>query len=502
MSNYFENNVDKNRLELILSIKLKYAHNEISLEEGRKEIREKLGTVSPLEIAAMEQELLKFETDQCRKEDIQAMTALFQDLLDSSQPQLEEGHPILHYYRENEELKKILLSIEELITKPVIKNQWYELYENLSQIKIHFSRKQNQLYSILEKKGFTRPTTTMWTLDDFIRDEIKESRDLLEKDETLFLEAQKILVDDIRDLLEKEEKILFPTSLAMISEQEFEDMKEGDLEIGFAWIHVEKSKPSVTKSDFKHGNAEFLKDLNQLLNKYDLAKNNQNFDVKTGVLSLEQINLIYQHMPVDLSFVDEHEVVKFYTDTKHRIFPRSKNVIGRDVKNCHPRNSVHIVEEIIEKFRSGEQSEAEFWINKPEVFLYIKYIAVRDEEGRFRGVLEMMQDCTHIRSLEGSQTLLQWSSQKEEAQETSDDLADKENPHEIKVDEHTKLSDLLKDFPGLKDELPKIHPAFKMLHSPLSRVLISGATIKIMSERSGMEMDDLIEKINHYMKER
>ena len=133
-----------------------------------------------------------------------------------------------------------------------------------------------------------------------------------------------------------------------------------------------------------------------------------------GKLTLEQINLIFQHMPVDFSYVDENEIVKFYNDSAHRVFPRSSNVIGRDVKNCHPRKSVHIVEEIISKFRSGEQDQAEFWINKPDVFIYILYTAVRDRDGRFRGVLEMMQDCTHIRSLTGSQTLLTWAAPKDE----------------------------------------------------------------------------------------
>ena len=131
-------------------------------------------------------------------------------------------------------------------------------------------------------------------------------------------------------------------------------------------------------------------------------------DVATGKLSLERINLLFKHMPVDLSYVDENELVKFYSDTKHRIFPRSANVIGREVKNCHPAKSVHLVEEIIEKFRSGEQDKAEFWINKPEAFIYILYTSVRDEAGNFKGVLEMMQDCTRIRSLEGSRTLLTW----------------------------------------------------------------------------------------------
>ena len=138
-------------------------------------------------------------------------------------------------------------------------------------------------------------------------------------------------------------------------------------------------------------------------------------------MTLEQINLVYKHMPVDFSYVDENEIVRFYTDTDHRVFPRSKNVIGRDVKNCHPRTSVHLVEEIIEKFRRGEQNEVDFWINKPGLFIYIYYVAVRDEEGRFRGVLEMMQDCTRIRSLEGSRTLLSWDKSNKAASKHGDD---------------------------------------------------------------------------------
>ena len=233
-------------------------------------------------------------------------------------------------------------------------------------------------------------------------------------------------------------------------------------------------------------------------------------------------------MPVDISYVDENEIVRFYTDTEHRVFPRSKNVIGRDVKNCHPKASVHIVEEIIKKFRSGEESEAEFWINKPGLFIYITYIAVRDADGRFRGILEMMQDCTHIRSLEGSQTLLTWSSGKKEkvyADDTAsgsntadaESLPKKESAGaETAASEHysesakdakvlplkseTKLSDLLAIYPWLKAELPSINPAFKMLQTPLARIMIPKATVSIMSERSQMPMDELIAAIEAKIK--
>ena len=209
---------------------------------------------------------------------------------------------------------------------------------------------------------------------------------------------------------------MYPTSLAMITEEEFEDMKSGDKEIGFTFGELEEVSPKkeINQSESSNisGQGSLAKDLAQLLGKYGFnsGENSSELDVAMGKMTLEQINLVFKHLPVDITYVDENEIVKFYSDTAHRIFPRSKNVIGRDVKNCHPRESVHIVEEIIEKFRNGEQDFAEFWINKPGLFIYICYSAVKDKDGNFRGILEMMQDCTRIRSLQGSQTLLNWES--------------------------------------------------------------------------------------------
>ena len=223
-------------------------------------------------------------------------------------------------------------------------------------------------------------------------------------------------------------------------------------------------------------------------------------------MTLEQINLVYQHMPVDLSYVDENEIVRFYTDTKHRVFPRSKNVIGRDVKNCHPKKSVHIVEEIIEKFRSGEQNEAEFWINKPEIFIYIKYVAVRDEDGKFRGILEMMQDCTHIRALTGSQTLLTWSNQEHGNVEEEQPAPVEEKPvatSSSKIDPEsitpeTKLKDLLEADPNLKQYLFTISDKFRALDTPLARIMLPKATVEKMSERTGVALDEIIAKLKQY----
>ena len=401
-----------------------------------------------------------------------------------------------------------MLEIEDLVQYPLIKNQWLEIYDKLVLYKLHFSRKQNQLYSILEKKGFDRPTTTMWTLDDFIRDEIKQARTLLEEDkDDEFLAMQPTIVADVRDLVSKENTILYPTSLAMITPEEFEDMKIGDKEIGFAWIEnsdTKKAEAITQNKTASQSGGDFANDLAQLLNKYGYSAasgNGEKLDVATGKLTLNQINLIYKHLPVDISYVDENDTVCFYSDTEHRVFPRSKNVIGRNVKNCHPKASVHIVEEIIEKFRSGEENSAEFWINKPDLFIYILYVAVRDSEGKFKGVLEMMQDC--------SQTLLTWGSGKKntDAPNETNDTTEKTtdslqavSANLLPLKAETRLSDLLSAYPWLKSELPSINSAFKMLQTPLARIMIPKATVQIMSERSQMPLDELTTAIEERIK--
>jgi len=539
-------NIDGKKLEIVHEIKSAYDEGKISLEEARKALKDRVQHLAPYEIAIIEQEMVEETEDECIKEDIQAMLEVFQDVLVTKDQELPENHPISCYRRENAKMKEFLLSVEDLVQYPVIKNQWLELYEELLKFKIHLSRKQNQLYPVLEKKGFTRPTTTMWTLDDFIRDEIAECYKLLLEDkEEEFIGKQAELVADVRDLMDKEENILYPTSLEMINEEEFRYMAEGDQEIGFAYISVQADKSANSASASSPASAStagaplsglssstgFAEELAGLLGKYGFNNKEEKLNVSTGQLTLEQINLIYQHMPVDLSYVDENELVCFYTDTKHRVFPRSKNVIGRDVINCHPKASVHIVEEIIKKFRSGEQDKAEFWINKPDLFIYIIYYAVRDENGKFRGVLEMMQDCTHIRSLQGSQTLLTWEQQekgeiketsenedKREGSETSEDVGNKESTGSLgnegnrestgsltagkltEINEDTLLKDILEADPNVKTLLFRFSDRFKALNTPLARIMMPKATVKIMSERAEVDLDTLLRELREYFK--
>lgn len=500
--------MDPEKLKALFKIENAFKSGQLSADEARQQIKERVGKVSAYHVAYIEQTMTEETSDECIREDVHAVINMLGDQIDNTMPNLPADHPIMHYLKENEEMKRLLLAVEDLVQYPMIKNQWFELYDKISQYPIHYKRKQNQLYPMLERKGFTRPTTTMWTFDDMVRDEIREAERLLREDqEEAFIKQQERVLLYARDLMEKEEFILYPTSMALISEEEFEDMKSGDQEIGFAFFEVEhKTTENKVETQPKEQN-NFANDLQALLTKYgySAAGGGDKLDVTTGKLTLEQVNLIYKHLPIDISFVDENELVCFYSDTDHRIFPRSKNVIGREVMNCHPRKSAHIVREVIDKLRSGEQDKAEFWINKPGLFIYIIYVAVRDKDGNFRGVLEMMQDCTHIRALEGSQTLLTWSNgdtpamaeQSHDTQTTPAENAEDEEATEpvTEITSQTRLKDLLKQYPTLKSRLPELDPKFKMLNTPLGKIMMGKANVQMMSERSGIPLDKLIEGI-------
>jgi PAS domain S-box-containing protein len=131
-------------------------------------------------------------------------------------------------------------------------------------------------------------------------------------------------------------------------------------------------------------------------------------DLGTGALEPEQIKLIFNHLPVDITYVDEHDKVQYFSEPKERIFPRTKAIVGRDVHNCHPPESIHVVEKIIQSFRKGEKDNASFWINIKGKYILIQYFAVRNETNAYKGVIEVSQEISEIKMIEGEKRLLDW----------------------------------------------------------------------------------------------
>lgn len=230
----------------------------------------------------------------------------------------------------------------------------------------------------------------MWALHDEVRSQLNTTIELVKDNKTTenqMNEAFGKLFFGMLGLKNKEELILFPTACEILSEEDWYNMHKQSLEHGFPFI-----------------------DKKNLNNEKELVESYQDGIIKTetGEISLKDILLIFNTLPLDITFVDENNKVRYFSKPKDRLFPRSPAVIGRDVKNCHPPASVHIVEEIIEKFRLGEEDNAKFWINIKGKIILIQYFALRDSKRVYRGVLEVSQDITEIKSLEGEKRLLRW----------------------------------------------------------------------------------------------
>ena len=332
--------------------------------------------------------------------------AVFRETLDEEPaPESLPGHPVFTFRMENEVTMRLLESISDTLASWVTGDlaaltSLQAQTENLKTIEKHYSREENLLFPYLEKKGFEGPSTVMWGVHNEIRDQLRQFRQALadEEAEPQVVQSQfDALAESIREMIYKEEKILFPESLARLSDAEWAEIRSQEEEIGY--FNGAPQPTALSQAE----NQEKSKQ-NQKENK--TMDSNGLLSLDTGALTLEQINLMLTHLPVDVTYVDENDEVRYFTQGQHRIFDRSAAIIGRPVTKCHPPQSVHKVQIILDDFRSGKRDVAEFWIQMGEAFIHIRYFALRNKEGEYKGCIEVSQEISHLRSLEGEKRLL------------------------------------------------------------------------------------------------
>ncbi len=389
-------------------------HDGASVDEVKAEFDALTSEIDATEIAAMEQALI---AEGMPVSEVQRLcdvhVSVFRESLEASQSDdvldVPAGHPVDSYRRENavaaEIIGQLRCSLEEAEAlaaedaAAVHQALTSGLERLLDGLTTHYTRKENQLFPMLEAHGIEGPTKVMWALDDDIRAQVKGVLAYARAGETAALMSSLPgTLGMVEDMIYKEEKILFPTALGALSEAEWETMAAGEAEIGFAWIESpagEFAGDDTLAAGAAGAGTDAGGPASPLL------------PLTTGALSLEQIELMVSVLPFDISFVDEHDRVRFYSEGE-RIFPRSPAAIGREVRNCHPPTSVDKVEEILSQFKSGAKDVAEFWIELGGRFIHIRYFAMRDAGGAYRGCLEVVQDVAHIRALEGERRLVQW----------------------------------------------------------------------------------------------
>ena len=286
---------------------------------------------------------------------------------------LPKGHPVKIYSEEKELIRRLGNELQE--TDPQSENQkFYNIFNQLHQIDRRFERKENQLFPVLENKGWTGPSKNMWSFHDTIREQFKILRKKIESRN--FSEAQQdahYLVSSIFRLLLTEETVLFPNALSLLTEEDWKQVRKGEEQIGWMLPNEPAGYPEAAEEDYIHPNQDHTK--------RDFSFSTEDAShYDEGYMTVEQVNLLLRTMPLDITYVDENDKVIFYNRGKERVFPRSAGIIGREVKFCHPPKSVGTVLRILEEFKKGTKNESSFWINFRGRLIYIRYFAVRDEQ--------------------------------------------------------------------------------------------------------------------------
>lgn len=373
-------------------------HDGASVDEVKSSFDELIADVDATEIAAMEQSLI---AEGMPVEEVQRLcdvhVSVFKDALEDrpAAPGLPDDHPVSAYLKENVEIIRITgdlrTALAALEADPeTALPQIIGLLGELGGIDVHYIRKENQLFPALESHDVEGPTKVMWALDDDIRARLKTER-VLASSGTVdsLLRSLPETLQMIDDMVYKEEKILFPTALQVITAEEWARIAAGDAEIGYAWGAGSGSDVATAPGPVAETDGPLL------------------LPLTTGGLTLEQLNMMLQLIPFDVTYVDADDRVRFYSEGE-RVFPRSPGAIGREVRNCHPPKSLDKVMQILSEFKAGSKDVAEFWIELGGAFIHIRYFAIRDAEGTYQGCLEVVQDATHVRALEGQRRIVDW----------------------------------------------------------------------------------------------
>lgn len=404
------NKTPEQRKELLKHLLLRL-HEGDSPDILRKQLIEALRNIPYHEVVEVEQELIS--ANALTTDEILQFCDLHTAVLDGS-IDLEdanfvpEGHPVDTFSKENDAIGKVIEEYYDLknevakaddaeVEKLVLRLR--NIFNSLSDIDKHYLRKEYLVFPYLEKHGITGPPTVMWGKHDQARELLKNSHEALTSPLSTVEELKATIdlvlepaIEQIEGMIMKEEEILLPMAMDALSEQEWYKVYQETTEFGYCLYDPKVEwKPEGMKVDAQ----EYVQ--------------SDSIKMSSGAFNIDELEALFIHLPIDITFVDKNDKVRFFSHSSNRVFERNRSIIGRDVRMCHPPASVHIVEQILEDFKSGKENKSVFWMsNFKGRFIYIEYTAVRSPQGEYLGVVEVTQDITRMRGLEGDQRLLSY----------------------------------------------------------------------------------------------
>lgn len=403
------NNSEKRKA--LLKHMITQLHEGIAPEEVKGRLVELLTKIPYGEVVEVEQELIN---EGLPTEEVLKLCDVHAQVLDgnidhSGARTAPPGHPVDTFLKENIELGKLVGELEKMYSESenIPKSSFEKFllglkgkFNLLWDVDKHYRRKENLLFPYMENYGITGPPKVMWGKHDEVREFLKAALETLKDVKAISKEELSGLIDlvfkpassSIIDMINREEEILFPMTMDKLTDIEWYEIYKQTNEIGYClYDPKDKWEPEGIEETFEEmieGNTIVL---------------------PSGKFHPKELLALLNTVPIDMTFVDKDDKVKYFSQGKHRIFDRNRAILGRDVKLCHPPSSVDIVDKILNDFKAGKESHAPFWIQMGGKFIHIEYFALKDEKGEYLGCLEVSQDLTHLRALEGEQRLLEYS---------------------------------------------------------------------------------------------
>ncbi|MFA5818185.1 MAG: DUF438 domain-containing protein [Bacteroidales bacterium] len=376
----------------------------------RKRLVELLKNIPYDEVVEVEQELI---SEGLPEEEVLKFCDIHTMVLDghidqSGAKPVPPGHPVDTFKKENRELEKVVDAIEQLLDQvPYIQEgqvkelflKLHSRFNELMDVDKHYKRKEYLLFPFLEKYEITGPPKVMWGKHDEIREKLKAAIEVVSVPESISVEEAKTVTEmvlypavrAIPDMIMKEDEILLPMCMDKLSDDDWYAVYQQTMEFGYCLYDPQDEwKPEGIIAG-------------------DIIYNTKNsIQLSTGNFSIDEMEALFKTLPIDITFVDKDDKVKFFSLGPNRIFTRNRAILGRDVRMCHPPSSVHVVEQILSDFKNGKENIAAFWINMQGCFIYIEYFALRDKDGEYIGTIEFTQDLTSLHTLQGEQRLLSY----------------------------------------------------------------------------------------------
>jgi DUF438 domain-containing protein len=413
-----------NEKKEVIKAVLRELHSGVSLEVLKERFKEFLKDVSPMEIPLIEQELVREGVP--IQEIIKLCdlhVALFRDFLVSRELEdVPKGHPLNLLLMENEYLLKkaealniYALSLSRATSedeKKALINNIRDLINDLRKIRVHYRKIQMLIFPYLEKRGISAVPRVLWAREDEIIVKLRGMVKLLESnDYTQIAKRASEIANGISEIIFRENKILFPAVWVLLSEGEWAAISDEANKIGWL-VNVDvkwtpREKPTMPYEVKGVVSGEVLEKLPQEMkimalaggikpDEYELIRSGD-LNLETGFINLDELKSLIKSLPLEVTFADVNDRVRFFSEGKfHKGFARSKTILGRRVEYCHPPRLEAFIKKVLNELKSGAKDYEVFWTKMGDRIIRVMVVALRNDEGKYLGALEIVEDLTEI----------------------------------------------------------------------------------------------------------